>query len=379
MTAKQRLDLPHALYYVELKSNGQRTLFPERSLFAEFIQLLSRLKHDTDSTVLGYCLLQGSVHLVLEAGEQGIQSTAQTLEQQYTQIYNDFHDRHGSVFHKYTPCVLLEPRRYLAPVIKQIHELPVQKGLVANSAIYPWSSHSGYAGSQALPWLDTARLLNQLSQQRAKKNRRYELFMRAVSQSTLELAQGNHPSYRALASSDYIDKLLATDSEAHSPLIPTLEWLQEQVCAEFQLNPNSLKLWRRHRLNREIKAIIVLLAQAFGTATLTDCTTALHEPAELLENGVRTLQAKRQLYLYELEQRLRQRLAQQADTMPHILQAAGEVQAALNEDTETLDPSPREDTTEVIPLTPSETLKPNDSTLDTQGHQAIESSLQVSA
>jgi putative transposase len=379
MTAKQRLDLPNALYYVELKSNGQRTLFPERSLFAEFVQLLSQLKQDTDSTVLGYCLLQGSVHLVLEAGEQGIQPTAQALEQQYTNIYNDFHDRHGSVFHKYTPCVLLEPRHYLASVIKQIHELPVQQGLVANPAIYPWSSHNGYAGSQALPWLHTARLLNQLSQQRAKKNRRYELFMQAASQNTLELAQGNHPTYRALASDDYINKLLAIDSDPHSPLIPTLEWLQEQVCAEFQLNPNSLKLWRRHRFNREIKAIIVVLAQAFGTATLAECTTALDEPAELLENGVRTLHAKRELYVYELEQRLRQRLTQQADTKPHILRLAGEAKADANEGTETLDPVALEVIPEVVPLAPSEALQSSDSTLVAQEHQAIVNSLQASA
>jgi len=320
MTAKQRLDLPHALYYVELKSNGQRTLFPDRSLFGEFVQLLSKLQSDTGSKVLGYSLLQGSIHLVLEAGEQGIQFTAQTLEQQYTQIYNDFHARHGSVFHKYTPCVLLEPRQYLAPVIKQIHEFPVQQGLVATPDIYPWSSHNNYTGNHPLTWLYTSRLLNQLSQQRASKIRRYELFMRAESHGNLELAQGNHATYRALASTDYIDKLLTTDPQPDKPLVPTLDWLQEQVCAEFQLSPHDLRLWRRHRLNREIKAIITLQAQAFGTATVADCAAVLQEPVELLENGVRTLQRKRQLFLHELEQRLRQRLGQQADTTPCILQ-----------------------------------------------------------
>jgi len=321
MTAKQRLDLPHALYYVELKSNGQRTLFPDRSLFGDFVQLLSQLQSDTGSQVLGYSLLQGSVHLVLEAGEQGIQATAQALEQSYTQVYNNFHDRHGSVFHKYTPCVLLEPRLYLAPVIKQIHEFAVQQGLVATPAIYPWSSHNSYTGSQPLAWLNTSRLLNQLSQQRASKIRRYELFMRAESQSNLELAQGNHPTYRALASSGYIDKLLTSEPEADTPLIPTLDWLQEQICAEYQLSPSGLKLWRRHRINSEIKAIITLLAQVFASATLEDCAAALQEPVELLENGVRSLQSKRQLFLYELEQRLRQRLVQQAETTPSILQA----------------------------------------------------------
>lgn len=331
MTAKQRLDLPHALYYVELKSNGQRTLFPDRSLFDEFVQLLSQLQGNTNSKVLCYSLLQSSVHLVLEAGEEGIQSTAQALEQQYTHIYNDFHDRHGSVFHKYTPCVLLEPRRYLAPVIKQIHELAVQQGLVATPAIYPWSSHNGYTGSQPLTWLDTSRLLNQLSQQRASKLRRYEQFMKATSLSQIELAEGNHPTHRALASSDYINKLLTADSATRVSLTPTLAWLQEQVCAEFQLSSGELKLWRRHRLNREIKATITLLAQTFSTASVEECAEALQEPAELLESGGRLLQAKRPLFLHALEQQLRQNLEKQAEASPSILKAPTDTESHSEE------------------------------------------------
>jgi len=362
MTAKQRLDLPHALYYVELKSNGQRTLFPDRSLFGEFIQLLSQLQSTTGSKVLCYSLLQSSVHLVLEAGNEGIQSSAQILEQQYTQIYNDFLDRHGSVFHKYTPCVLLEPRRYLAPVIKQIHVLAVQQGLVATSDIYPWSSHNGYTGSQPCAWLDTSRLLNQLSQQRASKLRRYELFMKATNLTNLELAQGNHTTHRALASREYIDKLLSTAPAPSTALVPTLAWLQEQVCSEYQLGSGELKLWRRHRLNREIKSVITLLAHTLGTATIEDCAAALQEPVELLENGGRLLESKRQLFLHELEQRLRHRLDQEAATNPTILQ----MPTTAEERTEESDLAITDDETQLADP-------------DLQNNQALESNLQISA
>lgn len=323
---KQRLDIANALYYVELKSNGQRTLFPHRSLFGECLQLLSQLHNKTGSSIIGYCFLQSSIHLVLRAGntsaeaELGAQDSAQTLALEYTKLYNQFHERHGSVFHKYIACVLLEPRIYLADVIKQLHRLPVEQGLVACPSIYPWSSHNGYTGEDSLTWLDTETLLNQLSRQRASKVRRYELFMHATPPEELPLAQGNHEHYRALASDGYIEKLLNAPSQSPPILTPTLAWLRDQVCEEYTLTPQDLALWRRHRLGSEVKSAITLLAQAFGSADASSCADFLQEDQDLLEYGMRSLEGKRQIYLHDMQQRLELRLIQQAEQDPSILQ-----------------------------------------------------------
>lgn len=323
MSEKQRLDIANATYYLELKSNASRSLFTDRQSFLTFEELLPQLFAETGATTLGYCLLQESIHLVLCSGRDGIKADSQWLKQNYTKFYNEHHHRNGSVFTNHNYSLLIEPGRYLLPLMRQLHHLPVTAKLVASASIYPWSSHHNYMEDLQADWFASQTLLNITGHQRHSWLRRYEQAMSTQTDTDddelLDWHTGDHPKYRALASEAYLEKLLAAqDPKLYSA--PTLEWLKQKVCEEFTLQPQDLELWRRHRLAGEVKATIAALAIQFEASDLQTAAKFLQEDEDILEGGIRALDTHRSLFLHNLQLHLQQQLYSTLDTEPPLLE-----------------------------------------------------------
>ncbi|GAA5314878.1 MAG: hypothetical protein AseanaTS_00820 [Candidatus Pelagadaptatus aseana] len=323
MSEKQRLDLAHAIFYVELKSNAHRSLFTDRESFLQFEALLQQLFEETGATTLGYCLLQETVHLVLNAGDEGIKNDSRWLTQAYTKFYNDHHQRNGSVFNNRSHTLLLEPRRYLLAVIRQLHQLPVTAQLVAAASIYPWSSHHHYQEDRHADWFESQPLINLVGNQRHNWRRRYEQAMTTATGEFLDWHGGNHDQVIALASDHYVTSLLAAqDPQVYQA--PTLEWLKGKVCDEYTLDDQDLALWRRHRLAGEVKAVIAALAIQFESSDLPTAAEFLQEDPDVLEGGIRALNTHRSLFLHNLQLQLQTELYSRVnpEQEPPLLQPA---------------------------------------------------------
>ncbi len=304
----QRLDVAGAIYYVDLKSSGQRSLFTDRPSFEFFVDSLIKLHSETGSQTLAYCLLQNQIHLILHSGPEGIIETTRWLTQNFSNFYNEQNNRNGSVFQKQTSCTLIEPSQYLLPAIKQIHYLPVTMGLVAEPSIYPWLSHKHYLENHAVnSWFNNDLLLNIIGHQRSNRSKRYEHSMRLPPVTELDLSKGNNANVQAFASNTYIEKLLSKSSpeKKHTP---SLEWLRENICLEYTVDEKELTLWRRHRLTGEIKGAIAALAVTFNSADIQTVAEFLNEDPELLENSVRSLANQRQMFLHNLQLKLQSKL-----------------------------------------------------------------------
>lgn len=306
--SKQRIDTDNAIYYIELKSTGHRSLFTAQSSFVYFTELLPKLHQENGTQTLAYCLLQERIHLILRSGSSGIAKVCDSLVQDYTQHYNEQNNRNGSVFQKQRSCTLLEPAQLLSGAIKQIHYLPVSAGLVAVPSIYPWTSHSYYIdNSNTDDWFDKDTLLNFIGHQRSNRVRRYEQATSLTPSSELNLAEGNNERYFALASDAYIEKIL-NKNQVKKSSTPTLQWLQEQICGEYNIDERDLKLWRRHRLTGEIKGVIAAMAIVFEIADVNEVAIFLDDDSELLENGIRTLSCQRQMFLHNIQLKLQSKL-----------------------------------------------------------------------
>lgn len=255
----QRLDIENALYFVELKSNGHRPLFSERDGFTAFVDILAHLSEHTGSQPIAYCLQQDSVQLILRNGADGISATTQHITQSYTQYAQNQWRHHGSLFHKQAHSLVLEPSRYLLPVMQHVHHQPVAMGLVAEASIYPWSSLQTYTGESTQPWIDCHALQQHagLSLHRRQLHRDY---LNQPPSEPLDLLQGNHSQVWALASDSFVQQLLQRQLEPQKVLTPPpLAWIVQFICDQHQLRLPDLKLSHGQRRLQEIKAEIAFL------------------------------------------------------------------------------------------------------------------------
>ncbi len=273
----QRLDIRNALYYVELKSNGHRPLFAERSGFSAFIDLLADLEIHTSSKVIAYCLLQDTVYLVIQNGEKPLQTTTRYITEQYTLFAQKEWNHHGSLFNKHHHCLLLEPSRYLLPCIQYVHHQPVSMGLVAEASIYPWSSLQSYIGEASQVWLHTPALQQFTGLATVRRNTHLECLTQPPTQ-TLNLQQGNHAEVWALAGDAFVQRLL----QRHRKNItaPTVEWLTQQLCDRHQITHSDLNLRHGHRRYLEIRAEIAALTVEFSEQITTSSTPNLEEASD---------------------------------------------------------------------------------------------------
>ena len=316
-SAKNRLDIPEAIYYIQLQGQSLRPLFQQREDYPVFIEMLACAARLEGSQILAYCLLNQSIHLLLRApaktpAEHSVYTFMRQLNSDYTQYFNEQQSRHGSVFQAQFSCTLLEPQLYLAKAIAMLHRLPLQYGLVAEASIYPWSSHNHYLNAEREynDWLDLDTGLNIIAKQRSAKQRYYRDFIDHSPQHLLDEIDwcgGCHSDYLALASNDYINNLLPKDPKIPATP-PSLALLTLAVCREYGMNPRELLQLRRHRQAFEVRAQIVTLAQRWNIAEKDKACRFLDCSIEIIDTTLRSLQASRENFSYKLEKKIARQL-----------------------------------------------------------------------
>ena len=304
MTSLTTIDLPNALYYVELHGNGHCQLINDRAEFVGLCELLSVIPEETGGKVLAYCLFQDSIHLLVDSGPEGIHHLVDWLIDTHTQGYNRLHQRNGSLYGHHQYLVLIDPQTYLLPAIHHLHRLPVKTGLVSTAIAYPWSSQRDYVSPSGPKWLARDRVLTMVANHRASQIRRFEHFIENSRQPALQWTQGNHSQYRAFADDSYISFLVAKQQSHSSQTNVDLDSLTDWVCQEYGLRFEDLKLWRRHRLSGEVQAVICLLAIECNLADTDQVAHYFDYDRDLLVAGMRSVSTRRNMYLFKLRSRL---------------------------------------------------------------------------
>jgi len=206
MARKKGLDLPNAIYYVQLNSSARKDLFQGPEDYRQFTPLLEEMHKTLGGKTIAWCLLKNSIHLILQSGSGGIIEAANHLKSAHKQQSQG--ERAGALFSTTNHCTLIEPGVYLLDSLRKLHRLPLSTRLVPELTIYPWSSHMDYLEGSGPAFLDSEAVLNRIANQRAGRRRRYENFMRADDPSDFDWLVGTHPQYRALASEDYVKEFL---------------------------------------------------------------------------------------------------------------------------------------------------------------------------
>jgi REP element-mobilizing transposase RayT len=179
---------PGALYHVILRGNHQQAVFDLAADYQMFEDLLARALRRYDARVHAYCWMKNHVHLAAQVGDARLGRVIQSVASTYARRKQQRIATTGHLFERRYRAILVDTDAYWLALVRYIHRNPVEAGIVADCADYPWSSHSSYLGRACPAWLTTAPTLAMFGRSTTEAIAAYRRFMAAedTRASTLE-------------------------------------------------------------------------------------------------------------------------------------------------------------------------------------------------
>ena len=138
---------PTGYYHIMMRGINRDYIYQSMQDKAYFVKLLGE---DVLLELAAYCLMDNHVHLVLQTQHKDLSVALRKLNVKYAMHYNYTQDRVGHVFQNRYRSEVVADDRYLAQVIRYVHNNPVKAALVTDARQYRWSSYNEYCGSEAI-------------------------------------------------------------------------------------------------------------------------------------------------------------------------------------------------------------------------------------
>jgi len=126
-----------------LRGINRGNIFQSNQDKAFFLSSLYRAREKSSFKVIGYCLMNTHVHLLLQESEE-IGVSMKRITVSYVQWFNRKYNRVGHLFQNRYKSEPIEDERYLVSVLRYIHQNPIKAGMVKDVSKYPWSSYNEY-------------------------------------------------------------------------------------------------------------------------------------------------------------------------------------------------------------------------------------------
>lgn len=235
-----RVHVPGGFYHVTLRGNHRRPIFftdADRDLFETIVIKAIR---DLHARVHAYCWMTNHIHMLVQISENPLGKLMLRIASTYARTVQSRLETTGHLFERRFHAVLVQADRYLLELLRYIHLNPVRAGLAADPALYPWSSHRTYLGTQQQDWVTTDFALGMLDTQRGRAIGKY----RELIGSTEPCKWGtgrltpHRDDARILGSDDFV--AAALNSEYRPRPHKTLDDLILECCQRFQVAPDLL-------------------------------------------------------------------------------------------------------------------------------------------
>jgi hypothetical protein len=117
------------------------------------------------------------VHLAVQVGDARLGQLIHALASSYARRKQRTIPTTGHLFERRYYASLVETDAYWLAAVRYIHCNPVEAGIVADCAEYPWSSHRSYLGHPCPAWLTTAPTLAMFGGSTTEAVEAYQRFM----------------------------------------------------------------------------------------------------------------------------------------------------------------------------------------------------------
>lgn len=148
MARPLRIEFPNAYYHVSNKAEPGFGLFPADQYYQAFLDGVHKASVRFNVDVLGWCLLKNEYHLLIKTPEGNLSRFMRQVDGLYTQHYQKFKRKRGSVFKSRYKSVLFQQENYLLALSRYLHNLP--KTARQNPQSWPWSSLRHYLNNTGL-------------------------------------------------------------------------------------------------------------------------------------------------------------------------------------------------------------------------------------
>lgn len=180
MVRPLRIAYAGALYHVTSRGDRREAIAWDDKDRALFLSVLAEALHRFDAMVLAYCLMGNHYHLLLQTHAANLSRLMRHLNGVYTQVFNRRHSLVGHLFQGRFKAILVDSDSYLLQVCRYVDLNPVRANMVADPALFAWSSYRALAGLAPAPdWLDVQQVLEHIAPGTAANGaaRRYVAFV----------------------------------------------------------------------------------------------------------------------------------------------------------------------------------------------------------
>lgn len=278
MPRAPRVHVPGGLYHVILRGNHLQAIFDRPSDYRMFEGLLARALQRYNARVHAYCWMTNHVHLAAQVGDARLGKLMQTVASSYARRKQQRVPTTGHLFERRYRSILVDTDAYWLTLIRYIHRNPVEAGIVADCADYPWSSHGSYLGRVSPVWLTTAPTLAMFGNSRREATAAYHRFMSESAADAVPL-EGDRFDTASPA-----PERLATFEFGGRRNVPSLEEVVSEVAAELDVDHTLLASERRDSRLVHARLEIARRALATGVASLAAVAERLgRSPSTLSE------------------------------------------------------------------------------------------------
>ena len=143
MPRSPRLRSSTGYYHIMLRGINRSNIFESEPDKAFFLNSMYRAREKSKFKVIGYCLMNTHLHLLLQESEE-IGVSIKRITVSYVQWFNRKYNRVGHLFQNRYKSEPIENERYLMAVLRYIHQNPIKAGMVKEASKYSWSSYNEY-------------------------------------------------------------------------------------------------------------------------------------------------------------------------------------------------------------------------------------------
>src|SRR4051812_40957743 len=147
MARLPRLTVPGYPHHIIQRGNNRQAIFSGTAEYELLLSILGENAREFHVAIHAYVLMTNHFHvLATPETADGIPRMMQAVGRRYVRLYNQRHARTGTLWEGRYRSTIIQAERYLLACMVYMDLNPVRAGLVADPAVYPWSSHAHYVG-----------------------------------------------------------------------------------------------------------------------------------------------------------------------------------------------------------------------------------------
>jgi len=204
-----------------LHGNANQPVFHDAIDRTRFLLLIQEGIEKFGHKVHAYCLLPTSLQLVVEVADVPLSRIMQQLGFRYTRWFNDWHQQAGHLFQGRYKAILVDPEKYLLPLVREIHLAPVRAGLETSSMNYAWSSHLAYCGRDKVLWLTTERTYLQIEESGIRALMKFHAYVNegSAEESQIDFNRGSEADPRILGDVEFVRGVMKLSRQKYRPKV----------------------------------------------------------------------------------------------------------------------------------------------------------------